>query len=989
MKLHFVQFVLKSLILFRPKIIKKMILREPIIYNNLKFNYRNKLNQIIKFSVIFLLLIIVKEGSIAQQQNAINLAGKWKFQIDSLNVGINQKWFNQNLKNEISLPGSMTTNGIGNNVKLNTIWTGDILDSSYYKKPEYEKYRQPNNIKIPFWLQPVKYYKGVAWYQKTIVISKELSGKKFNLYLERPHWQTNAWVDGENLGSQNSLGIPHQFEIKNLKPGTHTITIRIDNGVNELKVGQDSHSISDNTQGNWNGIIGRIELIPQASINIKQLQIYPDVEKKQLLIKMKFNANPRNTENASISLQVSSSNNQKENFSAIVKNIKINTTNDSLEVVYPMGENLKLWDEFNPNLYSLNINLKTKNSVDSKSTVFGMRDFKAIGTQLTLNGKPVFLRGTLDCAAYPLTGYPPTDEPSWIAIFKKIKSYGLNHVRYHSWTPPEAAFDAADKMGVYLQVECSSWANGDARIGEGLLLDKYIYEESDRLMQTYGNHPSFMMMAYGNEPRGKDHVKYLTDFVKYWQMKDKRRLYTTGAGWPVVAESDYNNPPDPRIQRWGEGLKSIINAEPPKSNYTWEKRIAKWKQPTISHEIGQWCVYPDFKEIKEYSGILKPKNFEIFEDRLKQNNLYHLADSFLLASGKLQVLCYKADIEAALRTPGFGGFQLLGLSDFPGQGTALVGVLNAFWKDKGYVNGEEFSQFCNANVPLALFPKFIYYNNEKLNIPVKLAYYGDAELSGITPIWTVKDENGNILFSGKLAVKDIQLGNNIDLGNISQELSSIKTARKLKLTINVANAENTWDFFVYPKELPGTNNDILITQQLDKEALNILNKGGKVLLTFKKGNIKPEMGGNVKIGFSSIFWNTSYTSGQAPNTLGILCNPNHPALASFPTDYHSNWQWWDAMSHSNAIRLDAVSKNIKPIVRVVDDWYTANSLGLIFECKVGKGKLLVSGIDLLSDNQNRPEAIQLLYSLKKYMAGGGFNPDMEIEIEKIIKLKVQ
>ena len=959
--------------------------------NNIKstIQYFNYLEQINKLFLVFLLMMVLVGSSTAQERNVINLAGKWRFQIDSLNVGIAQKWFNQKLNADIQLPGSMTTNNIGNNIDLKTPWTGDILDSSYYKKPEYAKYRQPDNIKIPFWLQPVKYYKGVAWYQKTVNIPKSFESKEVTLFLERPHWQTTVWLDDKNAGSENSLGTPHQFTLKNLKAGEHTITVRVDNGIHELKVGEDSHSISDNTQGNWNGMIGKLELIAKPVVNIQTVQIYPDIEKKEILIKIKLHPNENKTQKTELQLQVVSTNPQAEKLSTLIKKIKVGKENDSLEIIYSMGDHPLLWDEFNPNLYTLKLSLSSKRGIEEKAVDFGMREFKAKGTQLTMNGKPVFLRGTLDCAAYPLTGYPPTDVASWTAIFQKIKSYGLNHVRYHSWTPPEAAFEAADKMGFYLQVECSSWANGDVRVGEGWPLDKWLYEESNRLMETYGNHPSFVMMAYGNEPRGKDHVKYLTNFVKYWQTKDSRRLYTTAAGWPVIAESDYNSSPDPRIQRWGEGLKSIINAEPPKSNYTWSKRISKWKQPTVSHEIGQWCVYPDFKEIKEYTGILKPKNLEIFEDRLKENGLYNLADSFLLASGKLQVLCYKADIEAALRTPGFGGFQLLGLSDFPGQGTALVGVLNVFWKDKSYIDGKTFSQFCSPTVPLALFPKFIYHNDENLDVPVKLAYYGDKPIKGVTPTWDIKNEGGKVLFSGKLAAQDIPFGNDIDLGTISQALSSFQNAQKLQLNVNIADGHNSWDFFVYPKKLPKLDDQVLITQTLTPAAIAVLDKGGKVLLTFKKGDLKPEMGGNVKIGFSSIFWNTSYTSGQAPNTLGILCDPKHPAFADFPTSYHSNWQWWDAMMHANAIRLDSVSKDIKPIVRVIDDWYTANSLGLIFECKVGKGKLLVSGIDLLSDSQNRPEAIQLLYSLKKYMNSSDFNPAVQLKAEQIKKLTIQ
>lgn len=916
-------------------------------------------------------------------ENRIDLSGDWSFQIDSLDKGVAQQWFTKKLEDKIKLPGSMTTNGKGNDITLHTPWTGQIVDSSWFFKPEYAAYRQPGNIKVPFWLQPVKYYKGAAWYQKTVTIPASWKGKYIELFIERSHWETIVWVDDKEIGMQNSLGTAHVFDLTQaLTPGMHQLTIRVDNRVKDFNVGQNSHSISDHTQSNWNGMVGQLYVAARPAIYMDDVQLYPDVQKKQVLAQIKINTISAKQGKATIQLLATSNKARAEKLKPVTKTIDIKGSSNTIEIVYPMGSHPLLWDEFHPNLYSLQVKLEGAGDADEKVIGFGMRDFSTRGTQFTINGRPTFLRGTLECAIFPETGYPPTDVASWTRIFKICRSYGLNHMRFHSWCPPEAAFEAADRSGFYLHVECSSWANQGATIGDGKPLDQYIYDESNRMVKAYGNHPSFCMMAYGNEPAGKNHVAYLTNFVNYWKKKDSRRLYTTAAGWPVVPDNNYNSTPDPRIQAWGAGLKSIINSQPPKSDYDWSGIIAKWQHPTVSHEIGQWCVYPDFKEIAQYTGALKAKNFEIFQDILQQNGLANLADSFLLASGKLQALCYKADIEAALRTPGFGGFQLLGLYDFPGQGTALVGVLNPFWEDKGYITGKEYSRFCDAVVPLVRLPKMIYQNNEELDVPVEIANFGATPLNNITPSWNIKDASGNILFSGQFSKTNIPLGNGIKLGEIKQSLSNIKQSGKIVLTVSVGNYQNSWELFVYPASLPAVNN-IVTTQQLDAKAIETLNNGGNVLLTLKKGTVKPEKGGDIQIGFSSIFWNTAWTHGQPPTTLGILVNPKHPALHAFPTEYYSNWQWWDAMSHSNAIILDSVATGLQPIVRVIDDWVTARPLGLVFECRVGKGKLIVSGIDLLSGNEHRPEAKQLLYSLETYMNGQQFNPAVQVDIEKI------
>jgi hypothetical protein len=918
---------------------------------------------------------------------SINLAGDWLFKIDPNDVGQKEKWFTTTLTDHVQLPGSMAGNKKGYDISVNTPWMGDIIDSSWFTNAAYAQYRAPGHIKVPFWLQPNKYYAGPAWYQKTVTVPANWKGKTTALFIERAHWQTMLWVDDKKIGGQNSLSTPHVYNLTQyLSPGRHVITVRIDNRVLDINPGPNSHSISDHTQTNWNGMIGRLSLNARPQVFIQDVQLYPDVERKMVRVHLQLQNSSGAATTARVQLQVIGRNKKAAALPSVTTQIQV-TDSTATDIEYAMGDHPLLWDEFDPNLYTLKVQVTGNGqTADVQEVTFGMRQFATQGTQFTINNRLTFLRGTLECAIFPKTGYPPTDKAAWARIFTICRSFGLNHMRFHSWCPPDAAFEAADSLGFYLHIEIASWANQGSSVGDGAPIDQYIYDESNRIVKSYGNHPSFCMMAYGNEPAGKHQVQYLTRFVEYWKNKDPRRLYTTGSGWPVIPESNYNSTPDPRIQRWGEGLKSIINGEPPRTDYDWRKIIAPFQHPTVSHEIGQWCVYPDFKEIKKYTGVLKANNFEIFRDQLARSGLQHLADSFLLASGKLQTLCYKADIEAALRTPGFGGFQLLDLHDFPGQGTALVGVLNAFWEEKGYVGAREYRRFCNAVVPLARFSKMIWLNNEQLTVPVEIANFGNGPLHQVQPQWRLENEKGIILSKGTLATTDIPLGNAIALGTINTSLSAITTASRLTLSVRIGNYENSWEIYVYPAVLPEVNT-ILVKQALDEEATQQLNKGGSVLLTLKKGTVPNNMGGNIAIGFSSIFWNTAWTHAQPPVTLGILCDPRHPALASFPTGYHSNYQWWDAMTHSSALMLDGVSKGLQPIVRVVDDWVTARSLGLVFECKAGKGKLLVSGIDLLTDQESRPAARQLLYSLKKYMASAAFRPVKEVSVEAIQQLQ--
>lgn len=933
--------------------------------------------------VTCLMLMALMPVSAKKSEANIDLSGEWRFAIDREDKGVQEKWYNQPLADKVNLPGSMTTNGKGDDITLKTPWTGTLNDASYFTIARYEKYRQPDNIKVPFFLQPIKYYVGAAWYQKEVTIPADWKGKAIQLFLERCHWETSVWIDGKEAGMQNALGAPHRYDLTQwLVPGKHTITVRVDNRVKEINVGPNSSSITDHTQTNWNGMVGKLELQATPSFFVSDVKVYPNLADKKVKVRITLNNSIGKKINGTISLQAQLAESGQK-LTALDTKVFVENTTKEIELYYPMGSDPMLWDEFHPNLYKMGVSLASGKGKDAKEVTFGMREFKTKGTQFTINGRPTMLRGTLECAIFPKTGYPSTDRQFWMDIYKVAKAHGLNHFRFHSWCPPEAAFEAADKIGLYLHIECSSWANDGATIGDGKPLDKFIYEESERIVNAFGNHPSFCMMLYGNEPSGKGSDKWLADFDTYWKKKDSRRLYSTGAGWPILPESDFNSTPAPRIQQWGEQQKSVINAQPPRSDYDWTSKLPDNGKPTVSHEIGQWCVYPDFKEIAQYDGVMKARNFEIFKETLKENHMAQLADSFLLASGKLQALCYKADIEAALRTPGFGGFQLLDLHDFPGQGTALVGVLNPFWKEKGYITPQEYSRFCNATVPLVRLPKMIYLSNETLTASVEISHFGEKPLNDVVPAWKLVDPSNTVIAQGTLAKTEIPIGNGTQLGVIRQSLSGITKAVVLRLIVSVENAENSWDIWVYPSTLPEVKSETLVTQKLDAKAIETLNKGGKVLLTITKGSVKEEKGGSVAVGFSSIFWNTSWTNGQAPHTLGILCDPKHPALADFPTEYHSNWQWWDAMSHSNAILLSDFALELKPIVRLIDDWFTNRPLGLIFEVKVGKGFLLISGADLLTDADKRPEARQLLYSLKRYMAGTSFHPATAINADKL------
>lgn len=903
----------------------------------------------------------------------ISLAGEWNFKIDPAEAGITEKWFSQKLDDTIHLPGSMLTNNKGNVVTLQTKWTGSIYDSSWYFIPRFAKYRQPDNLKFPFWLTPGKYYVGAAWYQKEITIPASWREKHINLFLERCHTETMVWVDDKVAGMQNSLVAPHEYDLGTLlTPGKHILTIRIDNRIKEINVGPDSHSLTDHTQGNWNGVIGKIALEATAQAFIEDLQLYPDIKNSQVKIKLHIAGDA--TQLKSITLSAATINKHQQH---LIKPVKFTSAirQHEIELIYPMGKNFLLWDEFVPAVYSLSIQLKNKNgAVLQKAVHFGMRDFKINGTNFTVNGQPVFLRGTVDCAVFPLTGFPPMETEEWVKLFTFAKEHGLNHMRFHSWCPPEAAFEAADLTGFYLQPEAPTWPNHGVSLGDNKPIDQYIYDETNRMIQQYGNHPSFCMLAAGNEPAGKNQTKYLADFIQYWKQKDNRRVYTgasVGMSWPLVPENDFMVKSGARNLNW-------TNAAPEnKSDY--RAAIEKFTVPYVTHEMGQWCVFPDFTEIEKYTGVYKAKNFEMFREDIANQGMGDEAAKFHLASGKLQLLCYKNEIEKTLRTPGLGGFQLLGLQDFPGQGTALVGTVNPFWENKKYITTKEFSSFCNETVPLMRTAKFIYTNNEIFNAAIEVFHFGSTNLNNATVQWQLKDVAGNVIQSGKFVNKKIEPGKNTLIDSLQIALTPFTTAQQLSVTVSIANTyfSNQWNIWVYPAQLPSiTANDIYYTDTLDAAAINVLDKGGKVFLNIAGKVVK---GKEVAQTFLPVFWNTSWFKMRPPHTLGISVNEKHPVFTEFPTSYHSDLQWWDIVNKTQVMHLEDFPKDFKPLIRPIDTWFMNRRLALLFEARMGNGKIIVSSINFNDSLTNKPAAAQLFYSIKKYMNSNSFDPAVKID----------
>lgn len=897
-------------------------------------------------------------------------------QLDTAGAGIAPDWLTKSCTDSLFLPG---TTDMGKKGTYNTDMT---LTTSLSREYVFE---------------------GKALYTKQVDIPEEWDGTSVRLVMERTK-PTTIWIDGKEVGANNDISTAQQYDLSSyLFPGTHTVAILVDNGKQAVpeKVYGSSHAYSASTQTNWNGIIGDFYLESVPLCGIDDIQLYPDVAKKVVTARVTLRNPDKGVGKGILSFYAEAWNTDKQHKTP-VQTIEVDWTKPEQEFELALGDKALLWSEFTPALYRLSVSLKTDQSVDTEQATFGLRDFKAKGRQFTMNGKVTFLRGKHDACVFPLIAHTAMDVETWRHYFQVAKQYGINHYRFHSWCPPEACFEAADIEGIYLQPELPVWGNID--IDDTELCD-YLLKEGRNLHRAYSNHASFVMFGLGNEMSGEEGLAML---IQTFKKEDNRHIYSSGSNNYLgfkgkQADEDYfttcrvGREDDKQFNTHARASFSFadaydggyLNHTYPNSEMDFSSANALCDVPIISHETGQFQVYPNYEEIKKYTGVLKPRNFEIFKKRLEEAGMIDQAHDFMMASGKWSALLYRADIEMNLRTPEWGGFQLLDLQDYPGQGSAYVGILDAFMESKGLIAPEEWRHFCSEVVPLFCTEKFCWTNDEALTGEVEIANYSESDLNSKQLSWTLTDSKQQVLDKGVLPLQ-VKQGELAKVGTLKPAIASVRKAEKVTLALSIDGTpyRNDYSLWIYPaadKEV-APSEDICVTDDLDAH-LKYLTEGGKVLWFPSKDKHKDQTVGGL---FQTDYWNyrmfrticENLDHPVSPGTLGILTDPGHPALADFPTEFHTNWQWFPIIKQSYPMILDRLSDDYRPIVQVIDNVERNHKLGLLFEFKVGNGKLLVCMSDLKAV-QDKPEARQFYRSILEYMESSAFAPSYSLSAKDL------
>ena len=954
----------------------------------------------------------------------ILLNGKWHVVLEDGTTG------------QMDLPGTLDENGIGHRDVGANQWHPDAVLGN--AAGEIDK-----DAPIATRFTRRHTYEGEARISRKITVPDYGTDRLFVL-AERAR-ALRLLVDGEACAvfRQGTLSTPYIFELTGAAPGEHEFTFLSDNSYPGMPKAAicNSSAATDETQTNWNGILGECSMYTRPQNFIDSVRAYPRAVKKEeknkaggYLLDVCVELAPGAKEiykDTKIVLQSEAlAAGELEDTQTLTEIISYSGEGlaeagtdkeenpKTMEIWFrdlPLRENVKLWDEDEGNLYEMAVTLDNGMSAEDKGgstaecrTRFGIRSFGDNGSgRLALNGRAIFLRGEANCAEYPETGHPPMTIPEWKEMLLKYRSYGINFVRFHSHCEPEAAFAAADELGMLLQPELSHWDPKDAFGTEESY--RYYRAELVDLLKTYANHPSFVMLTLGNELQAQDEGRErMRELVRTAKRMDPTRLYANGSNAfygeeGCDPESDFytsQSCKDVVIRGTFSGMRGYLNENYPSADRTYDEAMAEirkeYQKPVFSFEVGQFEVLPDFEELESFHGISDPVNLKLIKKRVEERGLLPTWEKYVEATGELSRLAYREEIEAAMRTRELSGISLLGLQDFPGQGTALVGMMNSHLEPKPYdfARPERFREFFQECRILVKLPHYTYEAGERLIAEVEAANFGKENIEGVF-CWTLAgkksvSENGNcepaeikskntVIATGEdTEITICRPGSYTEVGSLDIPLDFVEKNTALTLKVRIGDSISAYPIWVYRKTTPVCPENVYETRAFDMKTREILQNGGRVYLSPDAD--KESLPNSIKTQFTTDFWSVG-TFADQEGGMGQLIDTEHPIFKEFPTDFHTDWQWW-IMATKRAVILP---HPMKTIITEMDSYAFLRPMAQMIEFRCLKGKVLLSTMEL-HKSQQYPEVRALQASIYTYLSGENFEPAEEITEEELSML---
>ncbi|WP_168119857.1 sugar-binding domain-containing protein [Paenibacillus sp. HB172176] len=873
----------------------------------------------------------------SQFPKVISLDGQWQFAYTPYEPGYEGMTPPSPDKYDVMMPVPGYWDDYTDRLKFAEFWSRDSRFNPVYRSITIPSGTgSPPDTSLPFLL-------GAGWYKKQFVAGADWPNGTVTLHvggvsLEAWVWLNQQWI-GHHVGHQT----PFEMRLgEHIKPG----------GVNELLI------VVANTRediigcsirgfaGKSAGIYRSVSLKVAGQVRISDCYIHAGKGRKSLSWEVGLEGDTT-VEELDLDWEVS------EQWSGKVVASGRQAAKPGNEKWTTDSFDMKEWSDRQPLLYRIKLILRHGQDIlDKHEQSFGLRTIERSGIHLRLNGKPVMLRGLTDHAYFPETCTPQTDIHFYRMTLKKLLQLGFNWIRFHTWAPPEECLQAADELGMMLQVEA---ANG--------------FTESEWLdiLRICRKHPSVVVYCCGNEVALDDKMlAYLERMKNHLISLVPDALFNPIEGLRSIeyeideTAEGYVTEPFPHNSKRLERLKTMADVLSPhgaKFRFSYHSMSADelemkrdfqvYERPFLIHELGINDTYLNLDLEHRYEGTrIGTSLYSEAREYIEEMGLLHMASIYYQHSCRWMLQVVKNTIENARKNSYITGYDLLGAIDCHWHRTGYpVGLLNEFYELKPGLTAEKLLQFNGESVLLA---NCGHYRNivggESLNLTLSASLYGQEALRGGHLSWVLRGEDHTIYARGNRQIGFVDNGQVTEVAKVTVLAPELTVPRKLifeaSLTGGDYQVNNAWEYWAFPSldmcdQEISSNTRVL--DKLDEESIAFMAGGGNVLL----------VGSGPFVSLPTTF--QIMTGGRVQGNNATVIR-EHPIFDQFPHEGFCDWQFYRMVEGAETIVFDDISIPFDPIVEFVSGYKMIRKQSSLFELTVGEGRLLVCTLQIDEDD---------------------------------------
>lgn len=875
--------------------------------------------------------------------------------------------------------------------------TEAFLEAPFFRElrinPEYGLQRYPMAGAAPDMALPN--IMGTFFYRRRFTMPEGFDGEKNTtvLHFEGVQNTALAWINNVYLGCHEGYSTPFDLKIPEgmINEGENTIVLSVSNHRLEGYAGEPVSGLTSRAANEYTGgITGDVELrVYHSPLRDAVVRVAEDCKSVMVGVERDGRAEGQEDINSPRPEVITIYWTVRDGEKVLKRGSNTGQADDDKGMFTFDTCGMEYWSPENPKLYTLEITCGEGTLVRT----FGVRRLLAEGEHLKLNGVPYYLRGICEHCYFPETIHPNHDYAYYRSIIKAVKNLGFNFIRFHTYVPEEEYMQAADELGMLVQVECPN----NATLSEWEDIVRFCRRHACVAIYCCGNELLMDEPFIEHLHKCGDYVHAHTDalFSPMSAMRGLEYFWVEPEQEPETLEEPFKHHPR-RIQTVGEfsdvyssypnGQHSYfsLDGEPDKVD-DWGRVYGK---PRISHEICIDGTYTDLSLKNRYKGtrVGKTQMFNSIEAHLEKKGLLKKSPLYFKNSGEWQRRVRKYCFENVRRSNNIAGFDFLGPIDTHWHTFGYdVGMMNEFYELKP---GETVRNVRMYNSPTVILTDMGRKNNfvagEVLDCEILVSYFGKKDLDQ-AQVTIRLSLDGDVIECRVVETDEIKNGQVSKVCDFICELPKVQKPGAMKLYVTLDGdgvfAENEWELYVFPAAGMFENGEMAAAED------NIYEKNSLIIsegMSLQELEALLEAGKDVMLLSADPFvsLSTTYRIALAGRTSGNQATviADHPVLYELPHEGFCGWQFAELLEGGQAVCFESDQVPFEPIIEVVSTHKYAIRQAALFEFSVGNGRLLVCSLNFKKKN---PAATWLKEALIRYAESDTFRPKHEITIEQL------